>query len=108
MIRSSVAPYHTPTSHKNNYTSNSYHNYDEDDTDYKRERRDYRITKSSKQTKSSTERQNDVQVDANGSEMEYRSKAERFVERNKAVIDSGAMFQMQPIVSKAKLRFKIN
>ena len=106
VVRSSLAPYHTPTSHKNNYTSTKYRNYDNDNIDYKRDKHEHRVEKSRKQTRSSPERQNDVQVDARGLEDEYVSKAQRFVERNKAVIDSGAMFQMQPIVSKAKLRFK--
>jgi len=102
--RSSLAPYHTSTSPKNNYTSHSYHHYDEDGLDYKRDKHDYRIEKSRKQTRSSPERRNEVHVETNGSEEEYRSKAQKFVERNKEVIDSGAMFQMQPVVSKAKLR----
>ena len=106
-IRSSLAPYHTSTSPKNNYTSHSYHHYDEDGLDYKRDKHDYRIEKSRKQTRSSPERRNEVHVETNGSEEEYRSKAQKFVERNKEVIDSGAMFQMQPVVSKAKLRFTI-
>ena len=107
VIRSSLAPYHTSTSPKNNYTSHSYHHYDEDGLDYKRDKHDYRIEKSRKQTRSSPERRNEVHVETNGSEEEYRSKAQKFVERNKEVIDSGAMFQMQPVVSKAKLRFTI-
>ena len=106
VVRSSLAPYHTPTSHKNNYTSTKYRNYDNDNIDYKRDKHEHRVEKSRKQTRSSPERQNEVQVDARGLEDEYVSKAQRFVERNKEVIDSGAMFQMQPIVSKAKLRFK--
>ena len=106
MVRSSLSPYHTPTSHKNSYTSTNYRNYENNNIDYKRDKHDHRVEKSRKQTRSSPERRNEVQVDARGLEDEYVSKAQRFVERNKAVIDSGAMFQMQPIVSKAKLRFK--
>ena len=40
-----------------------------------------------------------------GREDEYISKAQRFVERNKDVIDSGAMFQRKPS-HKAYLRFR--
>ena len=105
-VRSSVAPYHTPSSHSTNYTRTNYHKYDHD-LDYKRDRHDYRIEKSRKPKKSSSERQDEVQVEVRALQDEYVSNAQRFVERNKSVIDSGAMFQMQPVVSKAKLRFKI-
>ena len=106
-VRSSVAPHHSRSSHKTNYTRSKYHDYDHD-LDYKRDKHDYRIEKSRKPKKSSPERQDEVQVEVRALQDEYISKAQQFVERNKPVIDSGAMFQMQPVVSKAKLRFKVN
>ena len=65
-------------------------------------KRDYRIQKSNKKTNISSD---EVQVRPRDLDDEYLSKAQRFVERNQVVIESGAMFQMQPI-PKTHLRFK--
>ena len=64
-------------------------------------KRDYRIPKSNKKINQSSE---ECQVDGRVLKGEYLSNAQRFVERNKAVIDSGTMFHMKPI-SKPHLRF---
>ena len=68
--------------------------------------RDYRLRKSVKQVETNPD---DVQnglknVDPNYLDDGYISKAQKFVERNKDVIESGAMFQRQQLPLKSKIR----
>ena len=69
-------------------------------------KRDYRLRKTMKQDDATPDevKAEDRNSKSKGLEDEYVSKSQRFVERNKEAIDSGAMFQMQPI-PKSKIRF---
>ena len=73
---------------------------------YLNEKRDYRRQKRSRRLEVDSGEKPKVH-DSNrpAREDEYISKAQRFVERNKEVIDSGAMFQRKPS-HKAYLRFR--
>jgi hypothetical protein len=95
--------YRSVPHYKSPYTGTTNHkvhtDYDYNDTS--KVKREHRSQKSAKRTK---DYHHQTQVDARALQDEYVSKAQEFVERNKAVIDSGSMFQTQPL-SKAKLRF---
>ena len=103
MVLHDLMGYRSVPHYKSPYTGTTNHKvhteYDYNDTP--KAKRDYRLQKSAKRTKDYPQQ---TQVDARALQDEYVSKAQQFVDRNKAVIDSGSMFQMQPI-SKAKLRF---
>ena len=93
----SVPRYKSPHTGTNNHKVHTDYEYN----GTSKVKRDYRLQKSDKRTKDYPRQ---TQIDARALQDEYVSKAQQFVERNKAVIDSGSMFQMQPI-SKTKLRF---
>ena len=68
-------------------------------------KRDYRLRKAVRRSREGPGELNpdEERIPPNGPEDGYQSKADRFVERNREVIESGAMFHMQSI-SKPSLK----
>lgn len=68
-------------------------------------KRDYRLRKAVRRSRESPGDLNadEERIPRNAPEDDYQSKADRFVERNREVIESGAMFHMQSI-SKPSLK----
>ena len=100
-VPSYTSPYHGTTNL--NVDNNPHYN------DSLKLTRDYRLRTSLEHDEITP---NDVEPDVRNSKSEgpgdeYVSKAHRFVKRNKEVIESGAMFQMQPL-PKSKMRLKIS
>ena len=90
-------------------TRNGTTNIDVDNNPYYNDtltlKRDYRLRKAVRQSREVPGELNadEERIPANDPENNYQSKADRFVERNREVIESGAMFHMQSI-SKPSLK----
>ena len=99
-IQSNAPPYNTGKNETNDQGHLHFNGYDlNEKRDYRRQKRSRRLEVDSGENPGVHDSNRPARED------EYISKAQRFVERNKEVIDSGAMFQRKPS-HKAYLRFR--